>query len=93
MTKIVNGGFFFVNGRWDVREIKRKTSKQKTEYLGVGVYRRFLFFTPQNCAPLFWFHAGNGSSVCQRLKLHRGSRNRERQAEIREGRGGVRRLR
>lgn len=47
--------------------------KRKGKCLGSGVYQCvFLFFIFLRISVrLFWFHAGNGSSVCQRLTLHR----------------------
>lgn len=57
--------------------------KKGKEISGVWCLLTCSLFYPQNCVLLFWFHAGNGSRVYQRLKLHRGSRNSERQRKIR----------
>lgn len=46
--------------------------KEKGNVWGVVFTDAFFFFAPaQNSMLLFWSHAGNGSSVCQRLTLHR----------------------
>lgn len=58
--------------------------KEKGKCLGSGVYQ-CVFFFPQNSVLLFRFHAGNGSSVCQRLTLHRERGERAREKGGREG--------
>lgn len=76
VSEIVNG-CLFVNGRREVREMKWKTSKKEKENVWGVVFTNVLSFSPQNCVLLFWFHAENRSSVCQRLTLQRAWSERE----------------
>lgn len=61
-------------GRWE--KLNGRHQIRKGKCLGSGVYQ-CVFFFPQNFELLFRFHAGNGSSVCQRLTLQRAGSEKE----------------
>lgn len=77
----------FVNGRWEVTKIKWKTSKKgKGNVWGVVFTNAFSFFLRILCC-CFSSMLGTGSSVCQRLTLHR---ERGKQTGREEGKRGRR---
>lgn len=62
---------FFVNGRWEVREIKGNTSKQKSETSGEWCLPCVPFF-PQNDVLLFVFHTEQCLSEINTTQRERG---------------------
>lgn len=69
VVEIVNSCFC----QWKVGGSHQKAKGNIWKVMFTDVFSPF----PQKYVLLFQFHAGNGSSVCQRLTLQRGSRETE----------------